>query len=97
MTLDAIHGFTGVPISGLANLADAVPCHLLKYTDSEAPLHHPAQSILLYGGRSPPVHTTGQDENVATFGIKCLLCVSESMDDDLVYGSPRSSTRTVTA
>ena len=34
-TLDAIHGFTGVPISGLAKLADAVPCHLLKYTDSE--------------------------------------------------------------
>ncbi len=27
----------------------------------------------------------GQDENVATFGIKCLLCVSENMSDDLVY------------
>jgi len=47
-TLDAIHGFTGVPISGLAQLADAVPCHLLKYTDSE--LRSIIRSNPLYGG-----------------------------------------------
>ena len=83
-TLDAIHGFTGIPISGLTELADTVPCHLLKYTDSEL------RSII----RSNPFYYTdvipagtyeGQDENVATFGIKCLLCVSADMDDDLVY------------
>ena len=84
MTLDAIHGFTGVPISGLANLADAVPCHLLKYTDSE--LRSIIRSNPFYYMEEIPAGTyNGQDENVATFGIKCLLCVSESMDDDLVY------------
>ena len=84
MTLDAIHGFTGVPISGLAKLADAVPCHLLKYTDSE--LRSIIRSNPFYYMEEIPAGTyNGQDENVATFGIKCLLCVSESMDDDLVY------------
>ena len=83
-TLDAIHGFTGVPISGLAKLADAVPCHLLKYTDSE--LRSIIRSNPFYYMEEIPAGTyNGQDEDVATFGIKCLLCVSENMDDDLVY------------
>lgn len=83
-TLDAIHGFTGVPISGLAKLADEVPCHLLKYTDSE--LRSIIRSNPFYYMEEIPAGTyNGQDEDVATFGIKCLLCVSENMGDDLVY------------
>ena len=27
--LDAVHGFAGIPISGLTKLAQSVPCHLL--------------------------------------------------------------------
>ena len=73
-----------VPISGLAKLADAVPCHLLKYTDSE--LRSIIRSNPFYYMEEIPAGTyNGQDENVATFGIKCLLCVSENMSDDLVY------------
>ena len=33
--LDAVHGFAGVPISGLTELAESVPCRLLKYTPAE--------------------------------------------------------------
>ena len=73
-----------MPISGLAKLADAVPCHLLKYTDSE--LRSIFRSNPFYYMEEIPAGTyNGQDENVATFGIKCLLCVSENMSDDLVY------------
>lgn len=83
-TLDAIHGFTGVPISGLTELADAVPCHLLKYTDSE--LRSIIRSNSFYYMEEIPAGTyKGQYEDIATFGIKCLLCVSADMDDDLVY------------
>ena len=73
-----------MPISGLAELADTVPCHLLKYTDSE--LRSIIRSNPFYYMEEIPAGTyNGQDENVATFGIKCLLCVSENMSDDLVY------------
>lgn len=83
-TLDAIHGFTGVPISGLSELADSVPCHLLKYTDAE--LRSIIRSNPFYYMDVIPAGTyKGQDEAVNTFGIKCLLCVSEDMDEDLVY------------
>lgn len=83
-TLDAIHGFTGVPISGLAELADTVPCHLLKYTDSEL------RSIIrsnpfYYMDKIPSGTYKGQDEDIATFGIKALLCVRADLDEDLVY------------
>ena len=82
--LDAIHGFTGVPISGLAELADTVPCHLLKYTDSEL------RSIIrsnpfYYMDQIPSGTYKGQDEDIATFGIKALLCVRADLDEDLVY------------
>ena len=83
-TLDAIHGFTGAPISGLAELADTVPCHLLKYTDSEL------RSIIrsnpfYYMDKIPSGTYKGQDEDIATFGIKALLCVRADLDEDLVY------------
>ena len=53
-------------------------------TDSE--LRSIIRSNPFYYMEEIPAGTyNGQDENVATFGIKCLLCVSESMDDDLVY------------
>lgn len=34
-SLDAVHGFAGVPISGFSQLADAMPCTILRYTDQE--------------------------------------------------------------
>ena len=71
-------------ISGLAELADTVPCHLLKYTDSEL------RSIIrsnpfYYMDQIPSGTYKGQDEDIATFGIKALLCVRADLDEDLVY------------
>ncbi len=36
--LDAIHGFTGAPVSGLAQLPERVPSRLLRYTQEELDL-----------------------------------------------------------
>ncbi len=83
-TLDAIHGFTGVPISGLAELADAVPCHLLKYTDSEL------RSIIrsnpfYYMEEIPPVPTTVRTRMLRPLGSNVSSASAQNMSDDLVY------------
>lgn len=82
--LDAIHGFTGAPVGGLMELAQEQPCTLLKYTQEEL-------DAILEQNQSY-VHTVipagtyeGQTEDVDTFGVKCLLCVNESMPDLMVY------------
>lgn len=83
-TLDAIHGFTGIPITGLAELAESTPCSLLKYTDSE--LQSMIRSNSFYYKDVIPAGTyKGQEEDIPTFGIKCLLCVNADMDEELVY------------
>lgn len=82
--LDAIHGFTGIPISGLENLAAAENCRLLKYTDGELRAILRTNSFY-YSDVIPAGTYTGQTENIPTFGIKCLLCVSEDMDEELAY------------
>lgn len=82
--LDAIHGFTGVPISGLQDLADSVDCRLLKYTDEELRAILRTNSFY-YSDVIPAGTYIGQREDIPTFGIKCLLCVSEDMDEELAY------------
>lgn len=81
--LDAIHGFSGTPIRGLTQLAEQVPCRLLTYTRKELdtilaryPIYTPA---LIPAGTY-----TGQTTAVQTFGVKALLCVNASMDEELV-------------
>ena len=83
-TLDAIHGFTGIPITSLTDLANEMPVTLLQYTQNEL------QSIVrensfYYMDVIPAGTYKGQDSDVNTFGIKCLLCVGDSMDEDLAY------------
>lgn len=80
--LDAVHAFAGAPVAGLRTLAEALPCRLLRYTDAEL------QAILdtdnQYVSATIPAGTyAGQTEDVETFGVKCLLCVSSAMDDAL--------------
>ena len=82
--LDAVHGFAGVPISGLTELAESVPCRLLKYTPAE--LKKILSKNSFYYKTTIPAGTyPGQSEDVDSFGIKCLLCVDENMDEELVY------------
>lgn len=83
-TLDAYHGFAGVPINGLSTLAEEIPCTILRYTSEEL------QAILkensfYYPDTIPAGTYTGQLSAVNTFGIKCLLCVNADMDEALVY------------
>ena len=82
--LDSVHGFAGIPIRGLSELADALPCTILKYTEEE--LRTIIRGNAFYYQDVIPAGTyKGQTEDIPTFGIKCLLCVSADMDEDLVY------------
>lgn len=82
--LDAVHGMAGIPIAAMADLAKEEPCHLLRYTDEE--LSRILADSDQYVRVTIPAGTyTGQTEDVATFGVKCLLCVDADMDEDLVY------------
>ncbi len=83
-TLQAIHGFAGVPISGLTELSDSVPCILLQYTEDELNTIL-AENTFYYRDVIPANTYKGQTEDIESFGIKCLLCVSASMDEETVY------------
>ena len=83
-SLDAVHGFAGVPISGFSQLADAMPCTILRYTDQELDSIL-KESYFYYRDMIPADTYPGQDRDVDTFGIKCLLCVDQDMDEELVY------------
>lgn len=83
-SLDVLHGFAGIPISGLSELANKMPCTLLKYTSNE--LRAIVRENAFYYPDTIPAGTyKGQKEDIETFGIKCLLCVNSSMDEELVY------------
>lgn len=77
----AVHGFAGIPIASLTETAEKMDIRLLMFR------HDELQKIL---SRNPAYHLTtipagtyrGQTDAIATFGIKCLLCVSASMDDE---------------
>ncbi len=82
--LDALHGFAGIPINALTRAAEGVPCAILRYTQEEL------DAILDSGGVYLPVTLPantypGQDSELDTFGVQCLLCVDSSMDEELVY------------
>ncbi len=83
-TIDAVQGFAGIPINGFAQMAGEVPCRILKYAPKE--LNEIIRGNPFYYRDTIPAGTyEGQDEDVPTFGLKCLLCVRADMDEELVY------------
>lgn len=81
--VDAVHGFAGNPISGLEDMAEKTPSRLLLYTDDE--LSSILDSCEYYEQVTIPAGTyKGQDKDVTTFGVKCLLCVSSSADPGMI-------------
>lgn len=82
--LDAIHGFAGTPVRALVQLSEALPCRLLLYTQKELS-QILASNSFYYPAEIPAGTYPNQNQTVKTFGIKCLLCVSEDMEEDLVY------------
>lgn len=64
--------------------ADGAPSVLLQYTDQE--LSAILEERPYYYQEIIPAGTyKDQTKDVATFGTKCLLCVNEDMDEELVY------------
>lgn len=82
--LDAVHGFAGIPVEGLSELASRAPAHLLAYTPEELS-HILGENSFYYRTKIPAGTYEGQEEDVESFGVKCLLCVDSSMDEELVY------------
>lgn len=92
--LDAVHGFAGIPIHGLEELSRALPCRLLKYREQELE-EILAQNPFYYKTVIPAGSYTGQETAINTFGVKCLICVSEDMDENLVYTLTKSLAESV--
>ncbi|WP_283607028.1 TAXI family TRAP transporter solute-binding subunit [Faecalispora anaeroviscerum] len=92
--LDAVHGMAGVPVKAMQDLANSVPCRLLRYTDEE--LTEILNDNDQYRRAVIPAGTySGQKEDVPTFGVKCVLCVNEDMDEELVYEITKSLRQSV--
>lgn len=87
-TLDALHAFAGFPSPSLSQLAQAQPCRLLKLTEEE--LDEILTGNPSYFAVTVPAGTyAGQEEDLATFGTRCLLCVRADAPEELVYALTR--------
>lgn len=81
---DAAHGFAGIPIGGQLSVAQTKDCVFLGYTDEE--LDKVIAANPSYYKAVIPANTyPGQTEDVPTFGVKCLIVVNASMDEDTAY------------
>lgn len=81
---DAAHGFAGIPIGGQLSVAQTKPCVFLAYSDEELD-NVIAGNPSYYKTVIPAGTYPGQDADVSTFGVKCLICVNANMDDDTAY------------
>ena len=80
----AVHALAGVPTPGLKKLASTKDSVLLRYESAEL-------DKILSGEAEyfptviPKGSYPGQEEDIPSFGVKCLLCVRADMDENLVY------------
>ena len=85
----ALHGFTGIPIPSIEALSQETACRALLYTPKE--LAAILEENPVYFSTQIPAGTyQGQTEAIDTFGVKCLLCVREDMDDELAFQLARA-------
>ena len=85
----ALHGFTGIPIPSIEALSQETACRALLYTPEE--LAAILEENPVYFSTQIPAGTyQGQTEAIDTFGVKCLLCVREDMDDELAFQLARA-------
>jgi len=81
---DAAHGFAGIPIGGQLSVAQTKDCVFLGYTDEQ--LDKVIEANPSYYKTVIPAGTyPGQDADVATFGVKCLIVVNAGMDEQTAY------------
>lgn len=81
---DASHGFAGIPIGGQLSVAQTKDCVFLGYTDEELD-NVIAANPSYYKTVIPAGTYPGQDEDVPTFGVKCLIVVNASLPDETAY------------
>lgn len=81
---DAAHGFAGIPIGGQLSVAQTKDCVFLAYTDDELS-KIVADNPSYYKTAIPAGTYPGQDVDVPTFGVKCLVCVNANMDEQTAY------------
>jgi len=82
--LDAAFGFAGLPIGGQLNLAATKDIAVLDMTDDE--LNQVLANNAAYIKTKIPAGTyTGVDYDCQTFGVKCLIIVQDTADEDLIY------------
>ncbi|MEA4934782.1 MAG: TAXI family TRAP transporter solute-binding subunit [Lawsonibacter sp.] len=88
---DASHAFAGVPVGGQLSVAQTKECVFLGYTDAE--LDKVIEGNPSYYKTVIPAGTyPGQDADVATFGVKCLIVVNASMDEQTAYDFAKALT-----
>ena len=81
---DASHGFAGIPIGGQLSVAQTKDCVFLGYTDEELD-KVVAGNPSYYKTVIPAGTYPGQDEDVPTFGVKCLIVANANLDDATAY------------
>lgn len=91
---DAAHGFAGIPIGGQLSVAQTKPCVFLAYTDEEVE-NVIAENPSYYKTVIPAGTYPGQEEDVTTFGVKCLICVNAGMDEQTAYDFAKALTANV--
>lgn len=81
---DATTAFGGLPIGGHLSVAQTKDCIFLGYTDEELDKII-ASNPSYYRAKIPAGTYPGQDEDIPTFGVKCLIVVNASMDDETAH------------
>ncbi|MFV0497849.1 MAG: TAXI family TRAP transporter solute-binding subunit [Candidatus Fimivivens sp.] len=80
---DAAHAFAGIPVGGFLNMTNIKAAHLLAYKEETLDKIIAANGSY-YKAVIPAGTYNDQVEDVPTFGVKCLVTVNASMDDELV-------------
>ena len=83
-TMDAATGFAGIPVGAQLNASVTKDCAWLGFTDEE--LDKILEANPSYYKTVIPAGTyNGQDEDVPTFGVKCMVICNETADEAVVY------------
>ena len=83
-TMNASTAFAGVPVGALANAANTKDCVLLGFTDEELD-KIVAANAAYYKATIPAGTYKGQDEDVPTFGVKCMVICNKDLGFDEAY------------
>ena len=82
--MTAATAFAGIPVGAQLNASVTKDCVWLGFTDAELDAILEANPSY-YKTVIPAGTYNGQDADVPTFGVKCMVICSEDLDEELVY------------